>query len=339
LSTEQITLTVADDLHVHLRQDNLMQLVVPSIRQGGVGRVLVMPNLKPPIQTVAEAIDYKKQLQGLDPQVQYLMTLYLNQSLTVDEVKKAAEAGIVGIKSYPRGVTTNSESGIENYETYYPVFAAMQDLGLVLNLHGEVPSNHAHDVCILNAEEKFLVHLRKIHRDFPKLKIVLEHVTTEAAVQEVKALGKTVGATITAHHLDLTVDDWAGKNHNYCKPVAKYPHDRQALRKVIQEGHQKFFLGSDSAPHTKNTKETACACAGVYTQPLLLPYLATTFESLDCLEKLENFCSLFGRQFYGLQALEQKVILRRIKTKVPAQYGPVVPYRAQEELSWVIVSW
>lgn len=145
---------------------------------------------------------------------------------------------LLGVKSYPRGVTTNSESGIESYDVYYPVFQAMEETGMVLNLHGEVPSDAEKNICVMNAEEKFLSHLKEIHLAFPKLKIILEHATTEAAVNMVKSLGETVGCTITVHHLQLIVDDWAGKCHNFCKPVAKFPSDRAALRKVIQEGKE-----------------------------------------------------------------------------------------------------
>ncbi len=332
--TDKLQLPLADDLHVHLRQDELMNEVVPYIRKGGSGRVLVMPNLKPPICTVEQALEYKKQLQALDDKVEYLMTLYLNPALTVDEVKRAAEAGIVGVKSYPRGVTTNSEGGIEDYEIYFPVFAEMEKQNLILNIHGEVPSNHAENICVMNAEEKFLVHLEKIHKNFPKLRIVLEHVTTEAAVQKVKELGDTVAATITAHHLELTVDDWAGQNHNFCKPVAKFPSDRNALQRVVREGHPRFFLGSDSAPHTKNMKETACACAGVFTTPLLMPYLADILDGIGCLDKLANFATVFGRQFYGLPVQQETVTLTKQEITVPSEYFGVVPYRAGQKLAW-----
>ncbi|KAJ1342010.1 dihydroorotase [Batrachochytrium salamandrivorans] len=179
------------------------------------------------------------------------MTLYLNPDLTPEEVHKAAKAGIRGIKSYPRGVTTNSDSGIESYTVYYEIFRAMEEAGMVLNLHGEIPSDPSNDICVLNAEERFLEHLAKLHADFPGLKIVLEHATTKAAVDMVKSLGPTVGCTITVHHLQLLVDDWAGQCHHFCKPVAKFPHDRDALREVVRQGHPRFFLGTDSAPHPR----------------------------------------------------------------------------------------
>jgi dihydroorotase len=201
------------------------------------------------------ALAYKKELEAIDSNVEYLMTLYLSPELTPDEIRKAAKAGIAGVKSYPRGVTTNSEGGIESYEAYYPVFEAMQEVDMVLNLHGEVPSDAAtvccflpasgmkmtltlnrQNTCVINAEPAFLPHLRSLHSRFPRLRIVLEHATTRAAVECVKSLGDSVACTITAHHLALTVDDWAGQSWNFCKPVAKFPDDRQALRDVIAEG-------------------------------------------------------------------------------------------------------
>lgn len=183
------------------------------------------------------AVEYWRTLVALEPRVNYIMTLYLNERLTPAEIYKAAAAGIVGVKSYPRGVTTNSDLGVgRTFEPYYPVFEAMQETGMVLNIHGESQSDHSRNVCVMNAEEDFLVRLHELHQKFPRLKIVLEHATTAAAVEAVKKMGDTVACTITAHHLFLTVDDWAGKVHNFCKPVAKYPSDRSALRDIVSAG-------------------------------------------------------------------------------------------------------
>jgi dihydroorotase len=299
----------------------------------------------PPITTTEQALAYKAELESIEPRVKYLMTLYLTPELTPQEIRKAAAAGIVGVKSYPRGVTTNSESGVESYELYYPVFEAMQECGMVLNLHGEVPSDASKGICVLNAEEKFLPWLRILHERFPRLRIVLEHATTKAAVDMVKSLGDTVACTITAHHLSLIVDDWAGKPHAFCKPVAKYPSDRQALRDVIKEGHPRFFLGSDSAPHPRHTKECAQACAGVFTTPALLPYLATIFDELGCLDKLQGFACDFGRRFYGIahDTTEKPLVLERTTWHVPKIYASpqhgieVVPFKSGESLNWRIV--
>ncbi len=332
--TTTLTIPVADDLHVHLRQDAMMRRVTPLVRAGGVGRCVVMPNTVPPISTPSDALRYRDALRALAPDVEFLMTLYLQPGLTAALIREAGEAGIFGVKCYPRGVTTNSESGVEDFAQYDPVFAAMEAEGLALLLHGEMPGSAERDICILNAEQRFLPEVERLHQRFPKLRIVLEHVTTAEAVACVKTLGATVAATITAHHLDLTADDWAGRNHNFCKPVAKYPHDREALRDVVREGHPRFFLGSDSAPHPRQAKEAACGCAGVFTAPLLLPYLADCLERIDALDRLPDFCCRFGRQFHGLPPLAGEITLERVAQPVPAAYDDIVPYRAGETLAW-----
>ncbi|TBU49578.1 Dihydroorotase homodimeric type [Dichomitus squalens] len=306
------------------------------------------PNLKPPVTTTEQALRYRDELQAIDPSVEYLMTLYLSPELTPEEIHKAAQAGIVGVKSYPRGVTTNSEGGIESYEAYHPVFAAMEEAGMVLNLHGEVPSSAATNTCVLNAEPAFLPHLRKLHARFPRLRIVLEHATTRAAVECVKSLGPTVACSITAHHLSLTVDDWAGQAWHFCKPVAKYPDDRAALQEVVKEGHPRFFLGSDSAPHPYESKAaaspTSACAAGVYTSPILLPLVAHLLESFGALDKLEGFVSGHGRAFYERPVGEGavRVVLRRASNHVVASQGygagptHVVPFWAGKQLGWEI---
>ncbi|MDA0989606.1 MAG: dihydroorotase, partial [Verrucomicrobia bacterium] len=293
----KLTLPRADDLHVHLRQGAMMQLVVPLLRQGGIGRCLVMPNTKPPVDSVDAALRYRDELVAIEPAVDYLMTLYLTAALTPGDIKRAAAEGITGVKLYPRGVTTNSADGADDVGALDPVFGAMETADLVLEIHGEVPSLVGTDICVLNAEARFMPELKRIHHQFPGLRIVLEHVTSAAGVDAVIAAGDTVAATITAHHLDLMVDDWAGRNHNFCKPVAKTPLDREALRRVVCEGNPKFFLGSDSAPHPRDAKECAEACAGVFTSPFLMAYLADTFERLDALDRLADFSSTFGRTF------------------------------------------
>ncbi len=332
--TDTLQMPRADDWHVHLREGTLMETVTPLLRAGGIGRCLVMPNLVPPVATVARAEAYRRALVALEPRVAFCMTLYLTPALTPDEVRRAADAGVVGIKYYPHGVTTHSASGLADVLACEDVLAAMEAAGLVLELHGEVPPDPASDVCVLDAEARFLPTLHTLHARYPRLRIVLEHVTTAAAVETVRALGATVGATITAHHLDLMVDDWAGRNHNFCKPVAKYPADRAALRAVVREGHPRFFLGSDSAPHPREAKECASACAGVFTSPLLLAYLADTFDGLGCLDRLADFASGFGARFYGQAPSTETVRLVRRPQRVPAAYGPVVPYRAGDTLNW-----
>ncbi|KAJ4492898.1 hypothetical protein C8J55DRAFT_555881 [Lentinula edodes] len=342
-----LSITHPADFHVHLRQGALSELVTPHVRKGGFCTAYVMPNLKPPITTTDQALVYKATLEAIEPNVQFLMTLYLSPELTPDEIRKAKNAGIVGVKSYPRGVTTNSDGGIESYETYYPVFEVMQEVDLVLNLHGEIPSDS--NIHVLNAEPSFLPHLHKIHSTFPRLRIVLEHATTRAAIEAVKACGDTVACTITVHHLELTVDDWAGQSWNFCKPVAKYPDDRQALRDIVKEGHPRFFLGSDSAPHpprNKSTSTPSCGCAaGIYTSPILLPLTAHILESFGALDRLEGFVSTFGRDFYKVPANASKVVLKRgvngATFLIPeggytVKDESVVPFWAGKQINWTI---
>lgn len=255
------------------------------------------------------------------------MSLYLHESITPEVVKEAAAAGITGIKSYPAGVTTNSSSGVVSYEPFYPVFAEMERQNLVLNLHGEVPGSATNDITVLSAEEAFLPTLKDLHSRFPRLRIILEHCTTAAAVEAVKACGPSVSATITAHHLFLIVDDWAGDPHSFCKPVAKTPADRKALLRTAASGNPKFFLGTDSAPHPAINKRGDKVAAGVFTQPhavgLVLSALEQAIEkgvlTTDDVtkENLEGFLSGFGRMFYGATNVkDEKVVLRRDGVKI-----------------------
>ncbi|PKI85718.1 dihydroorotase [Malassezia vespertilionis] len=368
-AVDSISVPSPADFHVHLRQGEMSALVTPHVASGGMDLAYVMPNLAPPLTNAKQTVDYVHSLEKLAPGTEFCGTMYLCPELTPDEIRRAAKAHIAGVKSYPRGVTTNSDGGIENYEVYYPVFAAMEETNMVLNLHGEVPSDAEEGVCVLNAEPRFLGHLKKIHSQFPKLRIVLEHATTRAAVECVRSCGDTVACSITPHHLDLIVDDWAGKPINFCKPVAKYPDDRAALREVIREGHPRFFLGSDSAPHPLANKYPSttsrgsadalvhdCGCAaGIYTQPILLPLCATLLESFGALDNLGKYVSENGRAFYQRPARPgREVVLRRAigdESKVPSVYVhpshahkseedptklEVVPFYAGKQLAWVI---
>ncbi|KPI44643.1 Dihydroorotase [Cyphellophora attinorum] len=280
-----LELPASADFHVHLRQGAMMETVTPTITSGGVDTVYVMPNLIPPITTPAQAVEYKSRLQALAPDVTFLMSLYLHPSITPSIVREAKATGAIhGIKSYPAGVTTNSSSGVVDYESFYPVFAAMEEEGLVLNLHGELPPSQSpsapeDQITVLNAEAAFLPTLRSLHTRFPNLRIVLEHCTTKAAVDMVLSISSpNVVGTITAHHLSLIVDDWAGDPLNFCKPVAKLPSDRIALLRAAVDPRRKFFLGTDSAPHPLRSKQgrsgtagndNSCGkcAAGVFTQP------------------------------------------------------------------------
>ena len=270
-----------------------------------------MPNLVPPITTVKQALDYRDKLRALEPNVEFLMTLYLHESMTVDTIIEAKRAGIVGVKSYPAGVTTNSSSGIVDYALFYPIFRQMEQEDMVLNLHGECPSKG--EVTILNAESKFLPILVDLAQRFPRLRICLEHATTSESIETVKRLGENVVATITAHHLHLIVDDWAGDPLNFCKPVAKTTADRIALLRAAVSGNRKFFFGSDSAPHPITSKYgKGKAAAGVFTQPYSTQLVLEALEAaVDggilskedvTLESITGFLSGHGRAFYGLES-------------------------------------
>ncbi|SCZ95394.1 BZ3501_MvSof-1269-A2-R1_Chr1-3g01694 [Microbotryum saponariae] len=381
-SPSTLKLSSPFDAHVHLRQGALMKLVAPHVERGGVksfvGSIvplfpLLQPNLIPPLTEPSQTMDYLTQLQAQAPRTHFLMSLYLTRSLTPSLIREAHSKGIVGVKSYPRGVTTNSEGGVgmEGYSVFDEVFAEMERCDMVLNLHGEVPSDVDGDgTCVLNAEERFLPHLREIHTKFPKLRIVLEHCTTAAAVECVKTLPSNVCATITPHHLALTIDQAVSSSLHFCKPLAKYPSDRSALRSVIASGHPQFFLGSDSAPHPSGAKlptlkytrtnlngvegeeivlPSPCA-AGIYTQADLIPLIATIFERSEIpLDKLEGYVSEFGRRFYKIPARKgEEVELRRVQEgggKVEKAFGFegekgrefVVPFMAGEELGWELI--
>jgi dihydroorotase len=308
----------------------------------------------PPITSVDQALEYHSKLRALDPETTFLMTLYLSPAITPEVIAAAAATGkIAGVKSYPKGVTTNSDGGVFDYASFYPVFAAMEKHDLVLNLHGETPASPT--VTILNAEETFLPTLLDLHARFPKLRIVLEHCTTAAAVEAVKQCGPTVAATVTAHHLYLTIDQWADNPHCFCKPVAKLPSDREALVAAATSGNPKFFMGTDSAPHPRTAKigsATGRTAAGVFTQPYAVQYIAAAFDRAGKTEKLKAFVSDFGRAFYktvekGWEKKEDlertQIVLRKEPgVEVVAQIGEgdaaVVPFLAGEKLwslEWV----
>ncbi|EFW15814.1 dihydroorotase [Coccidioides posadasii str. Silveira] len=312
------------DMHVHLRDGPMMELITPQIRKGGVDTVFVMPNLVPPITTVKHALEYQNRLQAIEPNVNYLMSLYLHPSITPEVIVEAASAGIAGVKVYPQGVTTNSASGVANLDDFFPVFEAMEKHDLVLNIHGEVP-----DVNVMNAEEAFLPTLKRIHEHFPNLRIILEHCSTAAAVEAVRSCGPSVAATITAHHLYLTIDDTVNPLA-FCKPIAKTPEDRNALLKATCSGDPKFFFGSDSAPHPTSSKQGATPAAGVYTQSFATQYVLKALEdaietgiiseSDVTQERLENFLSRYGRKFYKLPEADKsasRIVLERKGETIP----------------------
>lgn len=322
----------------------MMQTVVPAIRSGGCNLVYVMPNLIPPLTDPQDVVKYRCKLERIEPNVTFMMSLYLSAETTIETIKKAAAAGISGVKYYPRGVTTNSDAGVSEIEQFYSVLAEMQKLGLMLNLHGEAAP--ASGVTVLNAEREFLPVLEKIHENFPQLKIVLEHCTSREAVESVLRCGDTVAATITVHHLFMTIDSWAGSPLNFCKPVAKTPEDREALLEAATSGNPKFFLGTDSAPHPASAKRRVSkAAAGCFTQPYALQLLAKAFDARKSLDKLEDFCSNFGRDFYGIaRETSSFVELERDDTatvedtwtSAEQSSESVIPFMAGERLGWKV---
>ncbi|PGH26412.1 dihydroorotase, homodimeric type [Polytolypa hystricis UAMH7299] len=346
-----IKLPASADFHVHLRDGDMMQLVTPTIREGGVNTVFVMPNLVPPVTTVSRALEYKSQLEAIEPRVNYLMSLYLHESITPEVIIAAKKAGITGVKSYPAGVTTNSSSGVIDYAAFYPVFAEMERQDMILNLHGECPSSG--DITVMSAEERFLPTLLSLHTQFPNLRIILEHLTTAAAISAVQKCGPKVAATITAHHLSIIVDNWAGDPFCFCKPVAKTVEDRDALLRAATSGDPKFFFGSDSAPHPSASKRGGDKiAAGIFTQKYATQLVLDAVEQACAngvlqeekitVDVLEGFLGKFGRAFYGLeQETKEFVTLRKTGEKIEeilkSEKTDVVPFRKGQttwSLSW-----
>lgn len=330
-----------DDMHVHLREGKIMKEVLPHTASV-FGRALVMPNLKEPVLTRGDAAAYKRAIrQELDSQksgepqrFQPLMTLKLTKRTEPLDMHTAKEAGVVAVKLYPEGVTTNSADGISDVEALYPVFEAMQACGMVLSIHAESP----HAFCLERERDFVEAYLPSLLEFFPRLKVVIEHVSTAHAVDFVfNAPTKNLAATITAHHLLLTLDDVVGgmlSPHNFCKPVAKRPEDREAVLRAATSGSSKFFFGSDSAPHTRDTKEWRAGCAGCFTAPVALPLLTQIFEERGAIEKLEPFTSVHGAEFYGLPLNADEITLHRETWMVPESYENIVPFWSGRTLPW-----
>lgn len=315
---KRLTIRRPDDLHLHLRDGYMLKLVAPLTAQH-FARALVMPNLKKPVVTPDDIESYRSQILEAAPTLQPLMTIKLLDGTTPATILAAKKAGAVAAKLYPRGVTTNAEDGVSDPLALTKVYEAMEECGMVLCLHGETPG-----VFCMDRERVFLDDLTAIATAYPKLKIVLEHITTAAAAIVVRSLDDNVAATITVHHLMLTLDDVVGNKlepHHFCKPIAKTPQDREALRKWATSGCPKFFLGTDSAPHSLDMKECSGGCAGVFSAPVAMPLLAQLFEEAGALDKLENFTSYFGARFYGLTPNEGKLTLIREPMRILLRYS------------------
>ena len=338
-----ITLTRPDDWHVHLRDGAALPRTVNDIARWA-GRAIIMPNLVPPVLTVSDALAYRERiLAALEPDYSHfqpLMTLYLTDGTSADEVARAAESPFVhAIKLYPAGATTNSAAGVNDLESLYPTLEAMEKHDLPLLIHGEVTDG---EIDIFDREKIFIErHLEPVVARFPGLRVVLEHITTADAVSFVVGAREGVAATITAHHLLYNRNDMLVggiRPHYFCLPILKRNVHQTALRKVATSGNERFFLGTDSAPHARTAKENPCGCAGCYTGYAALEMYAEVFEAEGALEQLEGFASHHGPDFYRLPRNEDTVTLVQDEYQAPMSFDlgdqELTPLRAGETLRW-----
>jgi len=340
----KLIITRPDDWHLHLRDGVALQAVLPDTAHR-FGRAIIMPNLRPPITTTDMAVAYRERIFAGLPQgmsFEPLMTLYLTDNTGAHEIAKARASGIVhGVKLYPAGATTNSDSGVTDLAKCREALAAMEKHGLPLLVHAEVTDV---DVDVFDREKVFIDrHMLPLTRDFPGLRIVFEHITTRDAAQFVGESSGNVAATITAHHLLMNRNAmFSGgiRPHHYCLPVLKREVHRQALLAAAISGNPKFFLGTDSAPHAKSVKEAACGCAGMYTAHAAIELYAEAFEQAGALDQLEAFASFYGADFYGLPHNESRITLVRESWTVPESlsFGDelLVPLRAGQKVAWRI---
>ncbi|NNM53832.1 MAG: dihydroorotase [Spirochaetales bacterium] len=329
---DRLVLRQPDDFHVHLRQGSASADWARDAQKAGFARVLVMPNTVPPVVDSASLMRYRHSLAAAAPGLGLLMTFKIMAGMTTETLTALKAAGAVAGKLYPEGVTTNSADGVRHLKDAYPVFEVMQELDLVLCLHGEDPGAFTFD-----REVVFLKDFRALRQAFPRLRIILEHISTREGLETVREAGERTAGTLTAHHLLYTFDDLAGgalRPHLFCKPLLKRSEDRAALQAAAVAGEKQFFFGSDSAPHAKSNKEAALCSAGCYTMPVSLPLLASFFEERGALEKLDPFLSVFGAEFYGLPRNPGQLVLERRPWVVPLEYHGAVPPNAGETLDW-----
>ena len=339
---DQISIIQPDDWHLHLRDNEALATTVPASTRG-FGRGIVMPNLSPPVTTVAAAQAYRERILSYLPEgVKWepLMVLYLTDNTPAEEIRLAAECGFVhGCKYYPAGATTNSDSGVTDLNKINHVLETMQEVGMVLQLHGEV-TDCAID--IFDREAVFIEqHLERIVRDFPALKIVFEHITTSQAAQFVSSARDNVGATITPQHLLYNRNDMLVggiRPHLFCLPVLKRNTHQQALIEAATSGDKKFFLGTDSAPHSKNDKESSCGCAGCFSHPAAIELYTEVFDQAGALDKLEAFASINGADFYQLPYNKTTITIRRqtwdVPMSLPFMDSEIVPLGAGNRVNW-----
>ena len=341
-----LTLTRPDDWHLHLRDGEALKAVLPdSARQ--FARAIIMPNLRPPVTNTALAAAYRQRILAALPSglnFEPLMTLYLTDNTSAEEIRAAVASGVVhGVKFYPAGATTNSDSGVTDLRHCRQALAEMEKLGLPLLLHAEVTDTQ---VDVFDRERVFIErHMVAIVKDYPALKVVFEHITTKDAADFVLHTPANVAATITAHHLLMNRNAMVVggiQPHHYCLPILKREEHRQALLHVATSGNAKFFLGTDSAPHAKHTKEAACGCAGMYTAHTAMELYAEAFDAVGALDKLEGFASFYGADFYGLPRNTERIQLHRqswnVPTSLPFADDSLVPLRAGQPIAWKMQS-
>ncbi len=336
-----LTMTRPDDWHLHVRDGAALLTVVPH-SAAQFGRAIIMPNLRPPVTTTAQAVAYRQRIEAAVPaglKFEPLMTLYLTDKLPADEIRRAKDAGVVAVKLYPAGATTNSDAGVTDLRKTYKTLEAMQREGLLLLLHGEVT---APEVDLFDREAVFIdTQLIPLRRDFPELKIVFEHITTREAAQYVRDAGRFTGATITAHHLLYNRNAlFTGgiRPHYYCLPVLKREAHRAALVAAATGGNTRFFLGTDSAPHPAQLKENASGCAGCYTAHAAIELYAEAFDAVGALNQLEAFASFNGADFYGLPRNRERIRLKKESWRSPESFAfgeaQLKPLRSGENLAW-----
>jgi len=339
--TEQLTLVRPDDWHLHVRDGDVLKDVVPATA-ACFGRAIIMPNLVPPVTNAAEASAYRDRILAAAKGTAFrpLMTLYLTESTTREDILEARAQGVVAAKLYPAGATTNSASGVQDIRNIYPVLEAMADCGMLLLVHGEVTDA---DIDIFDREKVFLDRvLAPTLQAFPNLKVVLEHITTADSAEFVQHhQGENLGATLTPQHLMYNRNHMLVggiRPHLYCLPVLKRNRHQQALRDAVASGDKRFFLGTDSAPHTKDRKEAACGCAGCYSAYGAIGLYADIFEELGILDRLEAFASLNGADFYGLPRNTGTITLMKKPWTMPGELplagGTIVPLKAGETINW-----
>jgi dihydroorotase len=337
-----LTIRTPDDWHLHFRDGDMLTETVAATARC-FQRAIVMPNLAPPVVNAAMAMAYKARIIDARPagsSFEPLMTLYLTNATTGEDITEAKAAGVVAAKLYPAGATTNSAAAVTDLEAMYPVFEVIAEQGMLLLVHGEVTDHH---IDIFDREKEFIDQkMTKIVARFPQLKIVFEHITTADAAHFVQDASANVAATITPQHLLLNRNDLlvgGVRPHNFCLPVLKRSTHQAVLRQMVQSGSPKFFLGTDSAPHAKEAKENACGCAGCYSAWSAIELYAHVFEELGALDKLEGFASNFGADFYGLPRNEGSITLVREEWTLPAEITlpdgrPIVPFFAGQKVSW-----